>query len=529
MPVEQVALDHYRDQQRLAEAAGQVAGEAWSQVDPDNIRGSWGAQSSRVTLAVAGAQQAVASQADDYLGAVLAEQGLATDSVGRVAPSAFAGIASDGRPLSSLVQQPAIATLAAIKSGHTTPRALAMGRSSLDMIVRTQVADAGRTADQVSLVAHPAATGYVRLLVPPSCARCAILAGRWYRYSAGFQRHPRCRPGDCRHIPAPENLARDLTTNPRSYFDSLGEAEQNRIFGEAGARAIRDGADMSQVVNARRGMYTAGGRLRTTVSTTRRGVAPPGRLMPEEIYRLASSRQQALDLLASNGYLRLRPPTVGLLQPPVPARRGAPPRPAAVQGDAVLDVPAARLNIVNLSPGQTSVLLRQERIDLEWRGGPPAGWSTARARGHARTLSDYTAEEGAAAPAAIRAGGAASRRAADRIADVLATSTTNADMVVWRGLDNPRRLFGSLLDRPLVGAEVRDPSFMSVSGSRSVAERYAGADGLLMRVRVPRGTRAVTVDNPDDVEVLLDRGLRLRVVGDSGPGAGRVIDVEIGP
>lgn len=61
---------------------------------------------------------------------------------------------------------------------------------------------------------------------------------------------------------------------------------------------------MSQVVNARRGMYTAGGRLRTTVSTTSRGAAPPGRLMPEEIYRIARSRDEALDLLRQNGYLR---------------------------------------------------------------------------------------------------------------------------------------------------------------------------------------------------------------------------------
>src|SRR5690348_18342012 len=37
------------------------------------------------------------------------------------------------------------------------------------------------------------------LLNPPSCQRCAILAGRWYRWSQGFLRHPRC---DCVNLPA---------------------------------------------------------------------------------------------------------------------------------------------------------------------------------------------------------------------------------------------------------------------------------------------------------------------------------------
>lgn len=195
MSAEQVARDHYRDQQRLSDAAAQVAGDAWSQVDPGDIRGSWAAQSPRVTVALAGAQQAAASQADGYLDAVLGEQGIPAAAAGRVAPGAFAGVASDGRALGTLVDQPAVGTLAAIGSGHSTARSMAMGRASLDMIVRTQVADAGRAADGAALAARPGASGYTRLLVPPSCSRCAILAGRWYRYSAGFQRHPRCRPG----------------------------------------------------------------------------------------------------------------------------------------------------------------------------------------------------------------------------------------------------------------------------------------------------------------------------------------------
>jgi len=196
--------------------------------------------------------------------------------------------------------------LTALRGGLLSARAMTAGLLSLDMIVRTQVADAGRVADGVALTARPRLGGYVRVLSPPSCSRCAILAGRWYRWNQGFLRHPRC---DCRHLPSAEADGGTLTTSPRRYFESLSEAEQRRVFTVAGARAIRDGADLSQVVNARRGMTTTvvgGRRLRTTTeSTTRRGVRPGRpRLMPEEIYRIAGDdRDEAIRLLSQHGYL----------------------------------------------------------------------------------------------------------------------------------------------------------------------------------------------------------------------------------
>lgn len=195
MSADAVAAEHYRTQQRLAQAATSVATDAWRQVDQDRIIASWREASARVTVAVAAAQRAAAGQASGYVDRVLAEQGIAADADGRVDPAAFSGVASDGRELRSLVQRPAHLAVVALQRGERVPRALAAGQASLDLIVRTQVADAGRTADQVALVAHRSASGYVRLLVPPSCARCAILAGRWYPYSAGFSRHPRCRSG----------------------------------------------------------------------------------------------------------------------------------------------------------------------------------------------------------------------------------------------------------------------------------------------------------------------------------------------
>ena len=87
------------------------------------------------------------------------------------------------------------------------------------------------------------------------------------------------------------------------------------LFTNAGAEAIREGSDIYQVVNARRGMSPAGGlkpRV-TTEGTTRFGFAGRRtgplhgtgiqRLMPEGIYQLARTREEARALLRQHGYL----------------------------------------------------------------------------------------------------------------------------------------------------------------------------------------------------------------------------------
>lgn len=700
MSAEQVAQDHYRAQRLLSAAAARAAADAWQQIDPDLIVESWTRQVDRVFLAVSGAQQAAAGQADGYLAAVLAEQGIATGSDGQIAAGAFAGIASDGRDLRSLLVQPANLATYALASGRSRAEALASGRASLDMIVRTQVADAGRTADQVALTAHRSASGYMRLLVPPACSRCVILAGRWYPYSAGFRRHPRCLPAgvvvtgpatlaatrrrfqgelvivstasgeqlpvtgnhpvltrrgwvpahllqegdevvrstrgqgatalvvpdedqvparienlwrpdgvvtldhvptapedfhgdgghgkvdvvladrllrygldtalaqlaeqeqfaervaqsallpqlrpaqhpvlrvadptngivrggglcptivgrhatraylpgcghaadldsglgevathntagdaiptaetvltlasavrrreiiarqlsdsarwdppagpftvesrvayacrgqdlllrlagqveldrvveirrvewsghvynltsvegwysanrlivsncDCRHIPSTRGEARDVGFDPRAYFDSLTEAEQDRIFTRAGAQAIRDGADINQVVNARRGMSTAAGpagrrrlapdpsgRFTTSESTTRFGRARPGRLMPEEIYRQARSRAEAVALLRRNGYLRASPRPVRPAAPPPIAQPAVQPGPQ-------------RIPVAPVKMGRTAAT-QQVAAELERQGS-----LAPRAAGQLRVVdTDFRAEPG---------------------------------------------------------------------------------------------------------------------------------------
>ncbi len=283
----------------MAVAAATAAARLWRQVDAGRIVASWRLLVPQLLVVLVGAQQAAAQAADGYTDEVLAEQGVDFDADGRVDATAFAGLASDGRDLDALLMSPAFGVLESIGAGSVLSRALAGGLASLDMIARTQVADAGRAADQVAIVARPQVTGYVRMLVGTSCSRCAILAGRRYRWDAGFARHPRC---NCIGVPAREDSADDITTDPKAYFNSLDRAEQDRIFTKAGAEAIRDGADPARVVNARRGMYEAGGKSLTTVlrSGRRGGV----RLTPDQILREAGTdREEALRLLRRFAYL----------------------------------------------------------------------------------------------------------------------------------------------------------------------------------------------------------------------------------
>lgn len=332
MSAEEVARAHYEARHRLTSAVSDLAAQSWAQVDPVNLTTSWSRALPQMAVGIAGAQLAAARMADGYVADALDEQGLAPDASAAVVPDALAGVASDGRPLASLLLNPIFATMTAIGSGAPIDRAMASGFANLDMIARTQVADAGRAADHASLVAHSGATGYTRHLSPPSCSRCVLLAGRFYRWNAGFKRHPAC---DCIHTPGTGDDS--LETNPRAYFDSLSAAEQDKAFTKAGAAAIREGADIGRVVNADRGMYTAAGKHFTTEATTRAGVGRRVRLMPDQIYAEAKGdRAEALRLLERHGYIRptaRRIPRPPVLEP-VPIPRPLPTRGALQQSVA---------------------------------------------------------------------------------------------------------------------------------------------------------------------------------------------------
>jgi hypothetical protein len=87
------------------------------------------------------------------------------------------------------------------------------------------------------------------------------------------------------NVPAVEDVADDIRTDPAAYFHSLTTAEQNRYFTKSGAEAIRAGADINQVVNARRGAsgLQQPGRLTKAESEAIRG-GKAARLQRVDVY-----------------------------------------------------------------------------------------------------------------------------------------------------------------------------------------------------------------------------------------------------
>jgi hypothetical protein len=107
----------------------------------------------------------------------------------------------------------------------------------------------------------------------------------------------------------------------------------------------------------------------------------------------------------------------------------------------------------------------------------------------------------------------------------MAQSPLRDDAVVWRG--GPARELG-IPDTDAVGYEWVDPAYPGVTGEREIASGFVGANGVLTRILVPRGTPAINIYGGGEGELLLARGLRFRVVADTRTANGvRQLDVEI--
>jgi hypothetical protein len=580
-PLIDAAKAHATFRARLARAAAREATSIWrKQVEPGRIQQSWLTAAARVLVLLTGAQRVVAQQADSYLDTALDLQDVDPQALGRVQPAAFSGIASDGRDLQTLLHQPAITALTAIKRGSTVDRALALGQAHLDMIVQTQVADAGRVADEVAIAARPEANGWVRMITPPACSRCAILAGRFYRWNTGFERHPSCH---CVHIPAHEDVEGDIRTDPKAYFESLSPAEQDRVFTKAGAEAVRLGADLAQVVNARRGvrgMATAsritaaevkvlrGGRSRgraestnvfgrdllvTTEGTTTRGLAGqrlgaresgaklPGaryrsakapRLMPEQILQTAGGdRDEAARLLFRNGYLLEK--TARSAPRPAARRPAAPDATTESQPAPATPAPPTRRTfddrVAGAATGQAALSAAPRGLHREQSGLTPA---------QASALTEY--QDGYrpgfrginATLRGSRPSDDATQAAITAIDSAMAESPLTTDVVTYRGVRDARLMFGDRMAGNLTGLRWREDAYVSTAADPSAVEAFSGGnDALRMRILAPRGSQAIDLGDPDDpgeAELLLARGLEFIVVADHGLVDGvRRVDVEL--
>lgn len=289
------ARSHYARQQRIARAALASIRRLFAQGRPTVPQ---------IAATVSGYQLVAATIASQTV-AGWAEKKPATIA------RAFMGVSSRGfslmEPIVATIDQHVPAPAEAVPDPWWDDARAFM--SNLEQLLVSEVQDAGRSASQVEFVDEPDWQNYVRMLTPPSCARCTILAGRIYRDLEAFQRHPQC---DCVMVPVQDwESAHDegLVSSPQQAFD----AGQVTGLSKADAQAIADGADIGRVVNATRGITSAemfGRRVKaTTASTTRRAAwrrANPSllvRLRPESIYEFAENREDAIRLLRLYGYL----------------------------------------------------------------------------------------------------------------------------------------------------------------------------------------------------------------------------------
>lgn len=310
-----VARAWRQHQALISRSAVHRTAAAWATLDPQDLSGSWAAAvGPSIVRTLTAAQRLATAGASQYVAAAVGAQDGDPAADGTAASAAFAGTAADGRSLSGLLYVPVLKTKTAIGAGLPVREALASGASELAMLVGTEVADAGRNASQVAMTATRSVHGYVRMVSGSACSRCIILAGRHYRWNASFLRHPHCQ---CTGIPALEKLAGDLTTDPHAFFDHLSPAQQDARFGKADAAAIREGADIFQVVNAHRGLSRTelfGREVQTTTEgVTRRGAGRRAmtaagirgpRLTVSQIYADgAGDRDLTISLLKKYGYL----------------------------------------------------------------------------------------------------------------------------------------------------------------------------------------------------------------------------------
>ena len=310
------AADFQRAQAMTSQGVLMLVRRQWDRMQSVD---DWPMIVDEVTAITAAGQLAVARRGIEF-----AAESLDDEAVAAVSAREFAGVAPDGRRLDSLLYS---SVVHAREKYSKVDEQLESGRKWLAMLAHTAVADAGRGATQAQIVATPRA-GYLRMVSPPCCQRCAVLAGKFFRWNEGFRRHPNC---DCTHVPTTGKA-------PAGYVDSIDPAQVHDLT-EAQRQAIEDGADFNQVVNAyRRRTKDREGYMSTSEGTTRRGWSsyvrrevarqrqeiaaetvkasgPRGavsaypvrrterRLTPEAIYRAAESREEAVRLLALNGYI----------------------------------------------------------------------------------------------------------------------------------------------------------------------------------------------------------------------------------
>lgn len=278
----------HREVEARTRAARIMALRSWSRLPRSgDWLAAWATELQTVVPVVAAAQWSVARAADERTVRSLQSAGWRGETINRLDPLSLVGwMEPDSLPYIVplyLALRSAPVAAATATTGAASTR-LAAGSKMLDSLVQSAVSHAGRMAVQVG--AHGRTKTKLAFFEPGSCCqRCAVLVGKTAGMHENFKRHPRC---DGQVVEYPEA--------GRNPVPPLDEADVTDLT-IAQRKAIADGADMNQVINAQRRGGLSADRMTTSVGGR-------NRLSPRGIYALAGDdREEARRLLVEHRYL----------------------------------------------------------------------------------------------------------------------------------------------------------------------------------------------------------------------------------
>lgn len=169
---------------------------------------------------------------------------------------------------------------------------------------------------------------------------------------------------------------------------------------------------------------------------------------------------------------------------------------------------------------------------------PPTGLDAQTLAAASRALGQY-AWGGGEYVDDVRQGNLSNEDRADfaAVMRVFDHSRLTEDVILMRGVSNPKRTFGEARFGDLTGYEWTDPGLVSTSAYYHGAQEYMHEKRpIVLEIHAPAGTPAIHLFLPhprtgvhdDEKEVVLPPGLRYRVTGDTESGWGvRIVSVEV--
>ena len=149
-----------------SKSAATLAARQWRTM---RTLGDWPKVATRLTVMVQANMVAAARFASTEAVAAL-------ESDVTVAPGAWGRVASDGRPLDSLLYSGVVHARSLYGSGRTDEQIMQAGLAWMQSVIGTQVQDVARSASGTVTTATDGA-GWIRYVNVPCCQRCAVLAG----------------------------------------------------------------------------------------------------------------------------------------------------------------------------------------------------------------------------------------------------------------------------------------------------------------------------------------------------------------